>query len=80
MTDKRLELIDWIKDSLILSNDVKINLINRVDTFTNNEVLKLIELFQKESNYIASDREGILESINKYVDIVFPEDNAVFEQ
>lgn len=76
MKDKKLELIDWIKDSLLLSSDLKISLIGRVGAFAEEEVFKLIDFFQKESNYVASDKEGILKFVDKYVDMSLSKENT----
>jgi len=65
--DLRLEVIDWIKDSLILSSELKIELIQKIETFSDEEIKKMIEFFQLESNYVALDKEGILQSIDSYI-------------
>lgn len=59
-----LELIDMIKDSLLLSTELKIDLIKRVDTLTEEEIIKLRDFFEAESDYVALDKEAILASIN----------------
>jgi hypothetical protein len=67
MKDLRLEVIDWIKDSLIFSTELKIELIEKVDQLTDEQIKKLIEFFKLESNYVSLDEEGILQSINDYL-------------
>lgn len=69
MQQSLLELIDMIKDSLLLSTELKVDLIKRVDTLTEEEIAKLRDFLEAESDYVALDKEGILASINSILGV-----------
>ncbi len=66
--NKRLEIIPLIKQSFLLSTDVKIRLLERLDEMSEEEVVTLGELLAQERDFAVANATKIQEYADTLVD------------
>ena len=57
--EQKIKLVSLIRNSILLSADFKIELIQKIELFDDKKIAELTRFFELEKEYVALDREGI---------------------